>query len=168
MGHYVMKAVHPTDGDRDLYVYWSTVVDAPFMWGTREEMADYVYEQITSLREDKHPELAAMKREEVEERWLARADELGSSSYMRNGWWGEDVNYHNAGRVPRDKLAAFLDSFVPINEEEGEGEFDLSLLEPFDYMTCARCGLATREGGWAGDDYVCDDMEQCQLRKNRK
>lgn len=33
MGRYIMKA----DRDRDLYVEWSTIVDAPIGWGTLEE-----------------------------------------------------------------------------------------------------------------------------------
>jgi hypothetical protein len=38
MSHYIVKI----DRDTDLYVNWSTIVDAPGAIGTREGLADYL------------------------------------------------------------------------------------------------------------------------------
>lgn len=107
MGRYILRVP-----DRDLYVEWSTVVEAPIMWGTREEFLDDGFE---------------VKR-------LDRADALGSSSlisakpnkgeiYMQKGW------------LPMERLGAFMDIHT---EQYNAGVFDdddprlLALLDPFE------------------------------------
>jgi hypothetical protein len=115
MPRYLVK-VTP---DEDLYVEWSTIVDAPTAWGTREEMFEYL------LRWDQKKEEYA--RPEIEERF-ARADEYGTSSLHRDYDWDDDeFMYLQSGLVPRARLAEFLHSFNPEDQS-----FDESLLFPFE------------------------------------
>jgi hypothetical protein len=56
MGYYLIKA----DKDLDLYVEWSSIVEAPTFVGTRQEILDYLIEneQQTSGSEDPARRLA--------------------------------------------------------------------------------------------------------------
>jgi hypothetical protein len=89
MGRYIIKP----EKDRDLYIEWSTIVDSPIWWGTRQEFSD----------------------EGFEEERLDRADRLGSSSMVGSSRWddaGEIVN--NVGPVTlwvkREDLIPFVES----------------------------------------------------------
>lgn len=98
MGRLIVKA----DKDLDLYIEWSTIVDAPTFIGTRQETLDYL------LKGDRH---GIPTREEVAQR-LTRTDLNGSSDMScRDGWWDD------AGFIPgtpkgqrwlkRGRLAAY-------------------------------------------------------------
>lgn len=115
MPQYVVK-VTPDD---DLYVMWSTVVDAPAVWGTRDEIAEHLLR-----RDEKKPEFA---KPEIEDR-MARADLYGTSSFQGDYGWDDDCfMYHQSGWFPRSRLTAFLASFDPETQS-----FNEDLLEPFE------------------------------------
>lgn len=112
MPQYIVKP----DRDVDFYVYWDTVTDAPWFWGTRAEL-----EQETEER-------YAMKPERFE-----RADEDGTSSIDGFfGWDDDEFMVHNMGKEPfgveRKNLAAWLAS---IKGDGGPGTtWDESLTTP--------------------------------------
>lgn len=105
MGRCVVK----TARDRDQYLIWSSVVDAPVAGpGTREQVKDWL------LTEDR----TRWTPDEVEE-ILARTDLNGSSDRaMRFAWWDE-YDYLQVGEgspgggwyhLRRDRLADYADA----------------------------------------------------------
>ena len=85
MPSFVVKPVR----DRDEYVYWSTIVEAPLAWGDRTQMAEY-------LRD---------KGEEGDGRRIDRADATGSSAFEGVfGWADDEVIYQQQGNVRRSDL----------------------------------------------------------------
>lgn len=106
MGRYILKVP-----DRDLYVEWSSIVEAPLMWGTREEFL-----------------------EDFEEERLDRADALGSSR-LWTAKPNEGEIYMQKGWLPMERLGAFMDIHT---EQYVAGVFDdddprlLALLDPFE------------------------------------
>lgn len=122
MGSQIIK-VTP---DRDLYMEWSSVVEAPTFIGTRAELAAYLAEPKVHYRQTTidHPEA-------IEER-LARADETGSSGYRPFGCTWDDASgeiYQQRGHLRRDRFAEFCDRILAAQD------FDLDfsdLLEPFE------------------------------------
>jgi hypothetical protein len=115
MPSYIVK-VSP---DEDLYVKWSTIVDEPTAWGTREEMFEFLMDQ-----DEKKPEYAGP---EIEDRF-ARADQRGTSSFSGEfGWDDDEFMFQQMGMLPRQRLADFLASF-----DDETQRFDESLIIPFE------------------------------------
>jgi hypothetical protein len=116
MGSQIIK-VSP---DQDLYLEWSSVVDAPTRVGTRAEFTAY-------LNEPRRGE-TWMTAAQIEQRlWLA--DETGSSAYRPFGisWDHRGSMYQQQGILPRARLAEYAQRLlVDIDAEPGD------LLEPFD------------------------------------
>lgn len=109
MPQYIVK---PNRGDEDFYVYWDTVTDSPWGWGTRAE-----------LEEDFH------LRDMTPERFT-RADTTGTSS--RDGFFGWDYDEFtvmNMGDEPfvveRRNLVAWLTSIV--GDGDSHTTWDVSL-----------------------------------------
>lgn len=105
MGSVVIKASQ----DGDLYLLWSTNTDEPLAVGDRQEMAGYLLQ-----REITAAELA------IEER-LARADQTGSSSRLRDGQW-EDAGmvFRHRHLVPRARLEELAQRWMASDDDSGE------------------------------------------------
>lgn len=112
MPKFVIKA----DKEHDLYVGWSTVVDAPTHWGTKEEM---LHSTVKAL------DVGFINKFEYEQECQRydRADETGTSFFTGEGGWGDqlwlrwswvdgDLKETGSYFLPRDKLYEFL-----INED---------------------------------------------------
>lgn len=128
MGSEILKA----DRDHDLYCVWDSTVDAPTVAGTREEIAEWTFEDTATIRQSKSEWESAWIRERVEKR-LTDADEFGSSAYRPYAHrWGEDLIYEQRGILPRDKLYDFLMFFLERRGDGTDEEFDISLLKPRD------------------------------------
>lgn len=109
------KAIfHPKD--TDLYVEWSSVVDAPTAWGTYDEMLEYLVED--SREKEWYARPQAIER-------LSRARETGTSSISPLPVW---LSFQNTGRLAFEDLEAFIDSY---NGEDGT--YDESLLELYNF-----------------------------------
>lgn len=106
---------HPKD--TDLYVEWSSVVDAPTAWGTYDEMLEYLVEDSREKEQYARPE--AIER-------LSRARDTGTSSIA---WRLPDsLSFKQTGSLAFEDLEAFIDSY---NGEDGT--YDESLLELYDF-----------------------------------
>jgi hypothetical protein len=123
MGRYIIKATK----DRDLYMEWSAIVDAPTFIGNRAEILDYL------KHEHGHSFDAVHKHHER----LRRADEAGTSALrdpMAPGYTGPlDGEWADTGLIvgqrgwlPRDRFAEFLDAYA-VDPEKA-----CTLLDPFD------------------------------------
>jgi hypothetical protein len=121
MGTIVVKP----DRDRDLYVGWSSIVEAPVWWGPRAEVLQYLADDHRG-RSDDAPEAR-----------LARADEAGTSAYDKRdgGWDDEGFVYEQRGWLPRTKLIPLCEAL-----QRGDESAAWDLLEPFDDETEVRRG----------------------------
>lgn len=103
MGRIIIKAAP----DRDLYVEWSTIVEAPVFIGGRAETLAHL-----------HREQEGGDAPEVR---LARVDETGTSAKGSYAWFGawddEGLIYEQRGSVPRERLCDFLDAYLRDDEE---------------------------------------------------
>jgi hypothetical protein len=106
--------------DLDLYVGWSSVVDAPTFWGDRATVADY-------LREDGQSDEVVYGR-------LARADEEGTSALYgdppREGGWSDPSLIYmqgSCGILPRVNLTELIRR-LEIDEQDPMTD----LLQPFE------------------------------------
>jgi len=117
MGKQIIK-VAP---DEDLYVEWSSVVDAPTRVGTRAEFVAY-------LNEPRRGEV--WETEESIERAMQRADDTGTSAYRPFGvtWGDEGPMYQQQGIVPRAQLAEYARRLLINVDAEPDG-----LLVPLDH-----------------------------------
>jgi hypothetical protein len=113
MGTIVVKP----DRDKDLYVGWSSIVDAPVWWGSRAEVLQYLADDGRGWSGDA-PDIR-----------LARADETGTSAYDKRdgGWDDEAFVYEQRGLLPRRRLAEAC-HLLGANNEPGVWD----LLEPFE------------------------------------
>lgn len=117
MAHRIIK---PSPDD-DFYVSWSTIVDAPLCWGTRDEVLKF------ELEVDERKEQFARP---VWETAFDRADDTGTSQPSGwDGWADKDKTmiFEQRGLLAREGLVAFLDTFDPTT-----GRFDLLYLTPFE------------------------------------
>lgn len=124
MGKQIIK-IAP---DRDLYVEWSSVVEAPTAWGTRAEMAAWLQEPKQG-----YGQITIAAADAVEDR-LARADRTGSSGYPPFGctWddWGEI--YMQQGKLPRSRFGALIDRYAAHPDIRHSTPDVRDLLDPFD------------------------------------
>jgi hypothetical protein len=105
----------------DLYLEWSSVVDAPTAIGTRAEMAEH----LNTPRRGQF-----WMTEEQVERLLRRADETGSSAYLPLGCtWGKSIMYQQDGTLSRAHLAKYAARLLDDIDAEPTG-----LLEPFEAL----------------------------------
>lgn len=113
MGRMIVKA----ERDRDLYLIWSSVVDAPICIGTRQELLDYYREKEGG---------DGVRRAE---RAFVQADERGSSAHagIRAGWWEDeelrvmegspdDGWYH----LPRARLTEYAEALLRDDDEAAQ------------------------------------------------
>jgi hypothetical protein len=97
MGHILIK---PTR-DRDEYVYWSTIVEAPIAWGDREEML----RELTAEWHRDHGHDVPPAGLTAPGKRLERADTYGSSSLDGFYRWDDDsLIYEQRGLLARVDL----------------------------------------------------------------
>ncbi|UDL16524.1 hypothetical protein SEA_ZOOMAN_283 [Microbacterium phage Zooman] len=107
--------------DVDLYVWWSTIVDAPIMWGTRAEFM----EQYESDRE-----MMFDFGRDFEER-LDRADATGSSSHFYTA--REELIFGGVGYLPWKNIPALLKLYEEDMEMLVDDPRITPLLEKFEW-----------------------------------
>lgn len=122
MPKFVMKV----DRDRDLYVYWSTVVESPVFIGNREEMLAELATEIPRgyvPTEDNSPEAR-----------VARADENGTSALYFPPPTPQDGAWDDAGQIveqrgwlPRADLGRFVDALLADDRDAA-----YAVLQPFE------------------------------------
>ncbi len=123
------QAIIRTAPGRDLYLVWSSIVDAPVAVGTRTEMVEYARREWRL-------------EEERAEAAVVRADELGTSdrTFDTGGWEDEELPVFNGWNlepgwwyVRRDRLVEFAEAILRdddaavtallhCSEDEGESE----------------------------------------------
>jgi hypothetical protein len=117
VGHILIKPVP----DRDEYVYWSTIVEAPIGYGSRAEMLE---------------DLAGEAPADAPEIRIARADVYGSSALDGFFRWDDDsLIYEQRGLLARADLYR---AAVLLGEEREAEVWDL--LTPFEDETEVRRG----------------------------
>lgn len=115
MGKQIIK-VAP---DRDLYVEWSSVVEAPTAWGTRDWMVEHLRATATG-------DGWTSPFDQVEQR-LRRADKAGTSAFECGcGWDDAGEIYMQQGFLPRRRLGELIAQY------EAGTEAVSDLLEPFE------------------------------------
>lgn len=118
MGRYIIKP----HKDLDLYIEWSTVVDAPLFVGSRVEITEYL---TGGIGHDAHTPSLALER-------LDRADERGSSMLDPTGCDWDSVGLipctHRGQRwLRRGRLGAYC---LLVMEDDPEGAY--ALTEPLE------------------------------------
>lgn len=123
MGHIVIKP----ERDRDLYVVWSTIVDAPLAWGDRAEVHDY-------LTRDQPGHGLAGPAARLDRADLNGTSALGDFSFFGR-WDDEGLGYEQRGYLPRQHLARACE----LLGEDREAEV-WDLLKPFEDVGEVRRG----------------------------
>ena len=110
------------DPERDEYVVWSNIVEAPLALGTAEEIVQWL---------GLHDQAPADKSRER----IARADATGTSSMIGDGAFGDYMIFEQRGTIACAKIAALTRCLI---NEDLDGA--LALCEPFDGETEVRRG----------------------------
>lgn len=121
------------DQDRDLYVAWSTVVEAPVAWGSRAETLTWLAERW----QRDFPDQAHNRITDPEQR-LRRVDATGTSAaggFSHFGAWDAGLVYEQRGVLPRRHLARACELIGAGRESEV-----WDLLEPFEDLAEVRRG----------------------------
>lgn len=138
MPYYIVKAAP----DQDLYMEWSTIVDAPTFIGTREEILAYLERAAARARTPTPEEIAIIQElginlADTPETQVQRADETGTSAIHHplmsdcpappEGAW-DDAGFivGQRGWLPRARLPEFLGWYVRNRSKA------YALLDPFD------------------------------------
>ncbi len=119
MGRQIIKVSR----EDDLYMEWSSIVEAPTWFGDRSETLAYL-----RGNDGNH----GLSPSETYESRLARADETGSSGYRPWGctWDDHGEIYMQQGILPRSAFPEFARRWLAA---EGDAEPDVAdLLEPFE------------------------------------
>lgn len=141
MGSTIIKA----DPDTDLYVEWSSNVDAPTAWGTREWMFGHLLHhelgpppEHSNLEMDAEWEAERDYRTAAVKRRLYRADQRGTSALWpslarpHHGWDDETLLIMNGpgspGLLPRNMLATYVKA-LDLDDEA----IPAALCRPLDY-----------------------------------
>jgi hypothetical protein len=126
MGTIILKAAR----DKDLYVAWSTNVEAPVGWGTRDEMLDDLWRDHNRA----HPDCIPKPGTGPDAR-MDRVDATGTSArdWTFGDWSDEEFIYEQRGLLPRTELAHACDLL-----EAGREAEVWDLLKPFDDETPVR------------------------------
>lgn len=122
MGDYIVK-IAP---DREDFIIWSSIVEAPKWFGNREELIEHLGD-IEGECPTCHNRVAP--GDTTRER-IKRADLNGSSGYDRTWWWDESEIYAQLGVLHREHLGtvtALLAGGAPMDDERIRIH-----LEPFD------------------------------------
>ena len=115
MGGFLIKCAK----DVDLYMEWSTVVDAPMGVGTREQFKNAMNTPVRG-------EYWATESQ-IEAR-MVKTDELGSSYDLGCGRWDDSgLIYKQEGILPRKNFLAYAKKLLEDENAEPTG-----LLEPFE------------------------------------
>lgn len=104
----------------DQYVWWSTIVDGPLMWGTRKQF----------LKKYKKKKYMFDFGQNFLER-LDRADATGSSSYFSPG--GEEIQIGGIGTLPWEAIPAFLKIYETDLSMEMDDPRLIWLVDKFDW-----------------------------------
>ena len=131
-GELMATTIYKTGDDE--YVVWGSVTESPTMWGTREQLIEFmVVEGIADLKKS------------IGERF-DRADEHGTSSMIHSRVKAE--MFQQKGTLMVSNLKAFVDSY-----DEGDGTYDESWIEPIDDpdFKDRRVGRAEQNGPWRID-----------------
>ena len=117
MGYEIIKCAP----DEDLYIEWSSIVEAPTAVGTRAEMLEY-------LPTGAHENCPTCRCNPGAER-LERADRTGTSGLDGWGcdWTSGGLIYQQRGYLPRARFAEFARRFLADDEASM-----VALLDPFD------------------------------------
>lgn len=118
MGRYVIKAAR----DQDLYMEWSTIVEAPTAIGTRSEILTHLQ---SSPRAADHPEVR-VTRADLTGTSALRDPESSYSGPLDGAWDDEGLIVEQRGWLPRDRFAEFLTAYVMAPERA------YALLDPFE------------------------------------
>jgi hypothetical protein len=110
------------DPDRDEYVAWSTIVEAPVCLGSADDLVAFFADH------NQDPE------EKTRER-IARADATGTSSMIGDGAFGDFMIFEQRGTIACSKLADLTRCLIANNLN---GAYDLC--EPFGDETEVRRG----------------------------
>lgn len=111
--------------DRDEYVGWSTIVDAPLAGGTRAEMLEWVASR-TGM--DRGKAGAAELMDRVDEVGTSIVQDPDSSFQWRFGEWSDtEFIYEQIGTVERENLYPMFLLLVEGKEREA-----LDCLDPFE------------------------------------
>lgn len=114
MGYEIIKVGR----DVDLYMEWSSIVDAPTFAGTRAETLAYLNRQADPALRDQYQPPAR----------LNRADQNGTSAFaMGSGWDHTGHLYKQKGFLPRARFEAFAHAALADDEPAM-----LALLDPLD------------------------------------
>ena len=112
--------------DRDLYVIWSTVVEAPLTWGDRKQTLAWAIDDWRRRQPGQTPDLMSEPAGRLD-----RADIHGTSAaggYAFFGRWDYDgFMYEQRGILPRAALARACE----LLEADRESEV-WNLLQPFE------------------------------------
>lgn len=114
----------------DQYALWSSVVEAPTVWGTREQLTGFLIQDALK-----------MAQQLIEERF-ERADEHGTSSLTKPR---TKLMFMQKGTLKVEHLFEFIDSF-----DAETLTFDESWIEPLgdpDFPD-RRVGRAEQKGPW--------------------
>lgn len=99
MGYEIIKVAR----DVDLYMEWSSIVEAPTFVGNRAETLAYLTRQSDPRLRDEYQPPAR----------LARADKTGTSAFeMGCGWDDSGHIYQQQGVLPRARFEAFARAAV--------------------------------------------------------
>jgi hypothetical protein len=114
MGYEIIKVAR----DVDLYMEWSSIVDAPTFVGTRAETLAYLTRQADPTLRDEYQPPAR----------LARADRTGTSAFAMGSDWNDTGHiYEQRGFLPRARFEAFARAAAADDESAM-----LALLDPLD------------------------------------
>ena len=114
MPRFILKC----DPDIDMYLEWSTVVDAPTAVGTRAQFE-------TLLSTPRHGWFFD-KEEEIKKR-LDRTDIAGTSTLNDGDWKDKGFIYKGQAWIPRKNLLAY--AYMLLKDENAE---PVGLLEPLE------------------------------------
>lgn len=121
MGRFIFKA----DRDCDLFVEWSTIVEAPTFIGPRAEILDYLTGRADVDQGDP-PEVRIRRAEETGTSALRDPMAPGYTGPLDGAWDDAGEVVEQRGWLPRARMAEFLDAYL-LDPEKA-----YALLEPFD------------------------------------
>lgn len=104
------------------YCVWSTNTDGPLAWGSKEEIDEYLLEEVNNDTARHRQQLV----DDIARKWVVAKPAAG------------ELIYHCDGVIPQGKLAEFLDSY-------DDDEFDLTLLKQENVVEEARAAVHARE-----------------------
>lgn len=121
MGMYIIKATR----DRDLFVEWSSIVEAPTFIGTRAEILAHLDRAPEPWRGDS-PDARVVRAEETGTSMKRDPMAPGYVGPLDGAWDDSGQIVEQRGWLPRARLAEFLDAYL------ADPEKAYALLDPFE------------------------------------